>query len=793
MLRHAVHRPTGSLASGALPWTAGRGGIARAAARAPRASPPPLQPGARALAAGAPAGRAYVAVAGIEVDRALKRLVDEVIMPGTGVEPEPFWRGFAAIALELAPRNRALLDERDSLQAQIDAYHVARRGQPHDAAEYRAFLTQIGYLIAPPSTAGPATVRTTGVDPEIAETAGPQLVCPVDNARFIVNAANARWGSLLDALYGTDVVPGPRGGPYSPERGAAVWDEAHRYLDRIFPLDAGVKWGSVHGLTVSDGPDGDLRASLSIGCTAPIGLLDPSQIVGYRGEPASPSSILLRNHGLHVELVIDRASSVGKAHKAGLADVQVEAALTAICDAEDSACSVDADDKMRTYANWHGLMTGALQVPMEKGGQQLVRSMNEDRTWTSLEADKQGSKLTLPGRALLLCRNVGLHMYTDIARTADGDELPEHFVDAAVTILAACHDLRGPNRARNSRTGSVYIVKPKMHAPAEVALVDTLFGHLEALLALPPNCVKVGVMDEERRASANLPEMMRAAHHRLCFVNTGFLDRTGDEIHTSMEAGPVLAKGALKAQAAWYAAYEEANVASALQAGLLGRGQIGKGMWAAPDNMAQMMRDKLAHLKAGASCAWVPSPTAATLHALHYHTLSVHAVQTSMLVSSANHCTHAVLDRLLELPILAEQPSAECVRSELENNAQSILGYVSRWVGQGVGCSKVNDISGTALMEDRATLRISSQHIANWLHHGLTSQEQVLETMRRMAQLVDEQNGSDPLYQRMAPGFDGPEWKAAVELVLAGRAAPNGYTEFTLTKWRKVRKALSAQ
>eukprot|EP01062_Namystynia_karyoxenos_P075069 TRINITY_DN7221_c0_g1_i4.p1 TRINITY_DN7221_c0_g1~~TRINITY_DN7221_c0_g1_i4.p1 ORF type:complete len:779 (+),score=327.16 TRINITY_DN7221_c0_g1_i4:98-2338(+) len=717
---------------------------------------------------------AHVQAGGVQVDEQLKQLVEQEIIPGTGVAPDAFWAGLASIVSELGPRNRAMLDKRDEIQKKIDAWHIERKGKPQDMAEYKAFLESIGYLVKP---GAPFEVETAHVDPEIAQIPGPQLVCPVDNARFIVNAANARWGSLLDALYGTDAVPGDRSGPYNNERGAKVFAEAQRYMDEIFPL-AGAKWDDVTSLSVEDGA---LRVEAGGKTTT---LQKPEQFAGFLPGVPTARSVLLRNNGLHFEIQIDRDHPIGKTHKAGFKDIQVESALSTIADAEDSACTVDAADKCVAYGNWAGLMKGTIQVPMQKGGKQIMRAQNPDRSWTT--ADGKGT-ITLPGRAVLLCRNVGIHMYTDAVKTAAGEEVPEQFLDIMVTALAAIHDLKGKSKVRNSKTGSIYIVKPKMHGPEECKLVMDLFAKAEQILGLPADTIKVGIMDEERRTTVNLREMMREAKRRVVFVNTGFLDRTGDEIHTSWEAGPMMPKAECKA-APWLAAYEDNNVDAGIETKFVGHGQIGKGMWAAPDNMAQMLKEKIGHCKAGATTAWVPSPTGATLHALHYHQCDVRAVQAGM----KGH--RDTLDRILTYPVMPadRKLTPEEIKRELENNLQGLLGYVVRWVGQGIGCSKVPDINHVQLMEDRATLRISSQHVANWLYHGIVTKEQVIEEMKRMAQVVDKQNAGDKNYRPMAPGYDSIEWQAALDLIFKGRETPNGYTEWTLGSRRRELKAAMA-
>jgi len=745
----------------------------------------------------------------IRVSPELEAFVEQRVLPGTGVPAERFWSGLDSIVATLGPRNEALLRQRDALQAQIDGFHDATR--PVSAEEQASFLRRIGYLQPSPA---PYEIATKNVDAEVATVAGPQLVCPVENTRFILNAANARWGSLLDALYGTDALlgPPPKGGGYDARRGTAVWEETHRILDELFPLSGG-KWREVTRLSVNEaegsldlvlGADNYGARSATNGVGA-VGLQDGAQFVGYSRKDDGHTSLLFRKNGLHCEVVVDgrpKGERASRATAAGVVDVRLESATSAICDFEDSACTVDVDDKLKAYDNWLGLMRRDLSVGMVgKDGKPTTRSLNPPQAYTA--AGKGGRDFSLPGQALLLARNVGMHMPTDIVTTADGAPIPEHFVDALVTVACALHDVRpglgrkSPNAStpRNSRHGSVYIVKPKMHGPAEVALACELFDTVEDILGLPQNTVKLGVMDEERRTSLNLGRAMEVAKERLVFVNTGFLDRTADEIHTSMRAGAVAPKAAMKA-APWLGAYEKHNVAAALAHGLVGKGQIGKGMWAEPDNMKAMVATKGAQLDAGASTAWVPSPTAATLHALHYLRTSVADVQAALAAADGAGDYAAHHADILTAPIMAPKQRSELsaaeIADELDNNVQSLLGYTTRWVGQGVGCSKVPTIDGVQLMEDRATLRISSQLLANWLHHGVVSDADVLKSLHRIAPLVDEQNAADPSYQNLAPHFDGPEWHAAIELIWGGLTAPNGYTEPTLTKFRRERKALDA-
>ena len=718
-----------------------------------------------------------VEVGGLKVDRCLYQLIQEEIAPGTGVDSDVFWSELDKIVRDLGKKNRALLERRDALQKQIDEWHLARKGQPIEMKEYKEFLTGLGYLLPEGED---FRVTTTNVDPEIATIAGPQLVVPVDNARYALNAANARWGSLFDALYGTDVISEEDGAEkrltYNPVRGALVIAETSSFLDETIALENGT-----HS-EVTQFEFNGRQLSARLGKDRKAGLADPSKFVGYTRTGNELTSILLRNNGLHIEILIDPESPIGKVHPAGIKDILLEAAITTIQDCEDSVAAVDATDKARVYGNWTGIMKGTLEASLEKNGESIIRRLNPDKTFLTPE----GETLTLPGRSLLLIRNVGIHMYTDAVVTSDGEEIPEAFLDAMVTSLAAMHDLKGNGKFSNSRTGSIYIVKPKLHGREEVEATVELFERVEDALELERDTIKIGVMDEERRTTVNLKEVLRVAKERVVFINTGFLDRTGDEIHTSMERGPMLPKMEIKNQP-WMNSYEDWNVDIGIGTGLVGKAQIGKGMWAMPDLMREMFESKISHPQAGASTAWVPSPTAAVIHAIHYHKVNV--------VERQNHLAsrgRASLDRILTPPILDRELAASEIQQELNNNAQGILGYVVRWVDQGVGCSKVSDIHEVALMEDRATLRISSQHIANWLHHQIVTKEQVVETFKHMAEVVDEQNAADENYRNMAPEFDESiAFQAALDLVFNGRAVSNGYTEPVLHSRRRQVKAAS--
>jgi len=708
----------------------------------------------------------------LQVSEDLDKLISEKVCVNIDVTPEQFWNSFNEVVKEFTPRNKALLAEREELQTKIDNWH--KENKEFDKETYKSFLKEIGYWV---DTSEDFEIETTNVDAEISTIAGAQLVVPVMNARFALNAANARWGSLYDALYGTDMISeddgAERGGAYNPVRGEKVIEFSKNFMNDNFPLSNGT-YQEIAAFQIADG-----NLEITLKDQTKVTLADNDKFVGYSGDVENPSGILMKNNNLHIEVQIDREDSVGKDDLAGIKDILVESAVTTIQDCEDSVAAVDGEDKATVYSNWLGLMQGNLEETFDKGGKAMTRKLNPDRDYSNPE----GVGFTLPGRSTMLVRNVGHLMTTPAILDVEGNEIFEGIMDAMFTITIAKHDLLSNGTFKNSRTGSIYIVKPKMHGPKEVQLTCDLFAAVEKAVGLAPLTAKIGIMDEERRTTINLKECIKVAKDRVIFINTGFLDRTGDEIHTSMEAGPMIRKAQMK-QEPWILAYEDWNVDKGLQTGFKGKAQIGKGMWAMPDEMLGMYENKTVHPKAGANCAWVPSPTAATLHALHYHQISVPSVQEDL-----QKRKEANMDEILEIPLLKEELSAEEIQAELDNNAQGILGYVVRWIDQGVGCSKVPDINNVGLMEDRATCRISSQHIANWLHHGLCDETQVLETMKKMAVVVDDQNSGDPEYENMAPGYDGDAFQAACDLVLKGRVQPSGYTEPILHAQRLVKKA----
>jgi len=720
-----------------------------------------------------------VEISGLKIDSALHALVETEILPGTGVDAAHYWDSLRRLVDDLEPKNRQLLNHRDTLQTQLDEWHREHRDDTLDVEVYRQFLTDIGYL---QPEGDDFTIDTANVDPEVAQIAGPQLVVPVDNARYALNAANARWASLYDALYGTDVIAredSATGNDYDPQRGAEVIAYSEQFLDRYFPLTSG-KHGDVTGYSLQATDQGhELAITLATGEATT--LADQSAWAGYLTDEDSLSAVLLVHHNLHVEIQIDRQHPIGKEHAAGVKDILLESAITTIQDCEDSVSAVDAADKIQVYRNWLGIMKGTLEATFTKGGKEITRTLEPDRTYRT----PSGGTTTRTGRSLLLVRNVGIHMYTDAVTTSENEPIPEGFLDAMVTSAAAMHDLQAAGGLRNSKCGSIYIVKPKLHGPEEVAATVELFGRVEATLGLPPNTIKIGIMDEERRTSVNLKECIRQARNRVVFINTGFLDRTGDDIHSTMECGPMMPKMEIK-NATWILAYEDANVDTGIATGLPGTGQIGKGMWTMPDRMSEMVDTKIGHPQSGATCAWVPSPTAATLHAMHYHQIDVPARQLDL-----SQRAHGSVTAMLQPALAGDRTfSPEEIQRELDNNIQGILGYVVRWVDQGVGCSKVPDIHDVGLMEDRATLRISSQHVANWLHQGIATREQIEETFRKMAVVVDRQNSSESGYRAMAQDYDASTaFQAALDLVFEGKAEPNGYTERVLTTRRRQAKS----